>query len=112
ETPGSYRLVFDGLATIAEVFLNGEPVLESRSQFVTSEVPVMLGGRDSLAIVFRALNPHLKATGPRAKWRPQMITPPGMRMVRATLLGHMPGWCPDIDAIGPWRPIHLVREGG
>lgn len=112
ETPGAYRLVFDGLATIAEVFLNGGRILESRSQFVANEVAVTLGGRDSLAIVFRALNPHLKATGPRARWRPQMITPPGMRMVRATLLGHMPGWCPDIDAIGPWRPIHLVREGG
>ncbi|MDB5555710.1 MAG: beta-mannosidase [Rhizobium sp.] len=112
ETPGPHRLIFDGLAVIAEVFLNGERILESRSQFVSNEVPVTLRGDDSLAIAFRALNPYLKASGPRAKWRPQMITPAGMRMVRATLLGHMPGWCPEIDAIGPWRPIHLVRQGG
>lgn len=112
EAPGPARLVFEGLATIAEVYLNGDRVLESRSQFVSHDVAVQLTGNDVLAIAFRALAPHLKASGPRAKWRPQMITPPGMRMVRATLLGHMPGWCPDIHAIGPWRPVHLLREGG
>jgi beta-mannosidase len=112
EAPGPARLVFEGLATIAEVYLNGERVLDSRSQFVTNDVPVTLAGNDRLAIAFRALVPHLKAPGPRAKWRPQMITPPGMRMVRATLLGHMPGWCPEVHAVGPWRPVHLLREGG
>ena len=112
EPPGPARLVFGGLATICEVFLNGERILDSRSQFVTHDVPVTLTGADRLAIAFRALAPHLRANGPRAKWRPQMITPPGMRMVRATLLGHMPGWCPEIHAVGPWRPVHLIREGG
>lgn len=112
EAPGPARLVFEGLATIAEVFLNGEKILDSRSQFVSHDVAVTLTGADVLAIAFRAMAPHLKAPGPRARWRPQMITPPGMRMVRATLLGHMPGWCPDIHAIGPWRPVNLLREGG
>ena len=112
EAPGPARLVFEGLATVAEVYLNGQRVLDSRSQFVGNDVPVTLDGKDTLAIAFRALAPHLKTPGPRAKWRPQMITPPGMRMVRATLLGHMPGWCPDIHAIGPWRPVHLLRDGG
>jgi beta-mannosidase len=112
EAPGPARLIFEGLATIAEVYLNGHRVLDSRSQFVTHDVPVTLAGNDTLAIAFRALAPHLKAAGPRAKWRPQMITPPGMRMVRATLLGHMPGWCPEIHAVGPWRPVHLLRDGG
>lgn len=112
EAPGPARLVFEGLATIAEIYFNGERVLDSRSQFVSHDVPVTLSGKDQLAIAFRALAPHLKASGPRAKWRPQMITPPGMRMVRATLLGHMPGWCPEIHAVGPWRPVHLLRDGG
>lgn len=112
EAPGPARLVFEGLSVIAEVYLNGERILESRSQFVSHDVPVTLSGDDRLAIAFRALAPHLKASGPRARWRPQMITPPGMRMVRATLLGHMPGWCPEVHAVGPWRPVHLLREGG
>ncbi|MCB1445094.1 MAG: glycoside hydrolase family 2 protein [Rhizobiaceae bacterium] len=112
ESPGPARLVLEGLATVCEIFLNGGRIAESRSQFVTHDLAVTLTGSDRLAIAFRAMTPHLKASGPRAKWRPQMITPPGMRMVRATLLGHMPGWCPDIHAIGPWRPVHLIREGG
>ncbi|MBX9454939.1 MAG: glycoside hydrolase family 2 protein [Rhizobium sp.] len=112
EPSGPARLIFEGLATIAEVYLNGARILDSRSQFVSNDVPVTLAGNDHLAIAFRALAPHLKAPGPRAKWRPQMITPPGMRMVRATLLGHMPGWCPEVHAVGPWRPVHLLRDGG
>lgn len=112
EAPGPARLILEGLATIAEVYLNGQRILDSRSQFVTHDVPVTLAGNDTLAIAFRALAPHLKAAGPRAKWRPQMITPPGMRMVRTTLLGHMPGWCPEVHAVGPWRPVHLLRDGG
>ncbi|MDO6962401.1 glycoside hydrolase family 2 protein [Rhizobium alvei] len=110
ERPGPVRLVFEGLATIAEVYFNDECVLKSANQFAAQEVAVTLTGEDRLAICFRALNPQLKAQGPRARWRPQMITPPGLRLIRTTLLGHMPGWCPSIDVVGPYRPITMVRE--
>jgi beta-mannosidase len=111
QTPGPARLEFAGLATIAEVYLNDEKILDSRSQFIPYDVPVMLMGTDRLAICFRALDPHLKTAGPRARWRPQMVTPPAMRLVRSTLLGHMPGWCPNVEVVGPFRPIHLIHEG-
>ncbi|NKN39727.1 glycoside hydrolase family 2 protein [Agrobacterium sp. a22-2] len=109
EEPGNAVLRFSGLATIAEVFLNGVLVLSSDSMFESHDLPVTLTGDDQLAICFRALAPHLAKRGPRARWRPQMMSNQGLRLIRTTALGYMPGWCPEIHAAGPWRPISLIR---
>ncbi|OCJ03216.1 beta-mannosidase [Rhizobium sp. AC44/96] len=108
--PGDAILRFEGLATLCHVFLNGQEILSSESMFTAHEIPVTLLGGDELALCFRALAPRLAESGPRARWRPQMITPQGLKNVRTTLLGRMPGWCPEIHAVGPWRPITLVRR--
>ena len=105
-------LRFDGLSTIAEIFLNGELIAASQSMFERLEVPVELTGADELSICFRALSPRLEKTGPRARWRPQMMNTQGLRLIRTTALGYMPGWCPEIHAAGPWRPISLIRQAG
>ncbi|MBB5042981.1 glycoside hydrolase family 2 protein [Shinella fusca] len=109
EAPGEAMLHFDGLATITEIWWNGALALSSDSMFVRHTLPVTLTGGDRLALCFRALKPHLEKRGPRARWRPQMITPQGLRLVRTTLLGRMPGWCPEVHAVGPWRPVRLAR---
>ncbi len=109
EAPGEAVLHFDGLATITEIWWNGALLLSSNSMFVRHALPVTLTGNDRLALCFRALKPHLEKRGPRARWRPQMITPQGLRLVRTTLLGRMPGWCPEVHASGPWRPVRLTR---
>jgi beta-mannosidase len=109
EAPGDAVLHFDGLATIAEIWWNGTLLLTSDSMFVRHDLPVTLSGHDRLVLCFRALKPHLEKRGPRARWRPQMITPQGLRLVRTTLLGRMPGWCPEVHAAGPWRPVRLSR---
>ncbi|CAM5396494.1 hypothetical protein MAUB1S_06750 [Mycolicibacterium aubagnense] len=109
EPPGPAMLHFDGLATVAEIYWNGDLVLTSGSMFIGHELAVTLTGKDRLAVCFRALAPHLEKRGARARWRPQMITPPGLRLVRTTVLGYMPGWCPEIHAAGPYRPIRLTR---
>jgi beta-mannosidase len=106
---GDAVLRLEGLATLCEVFLNGEKILVSESMFEAHDIAVSLLGGDELALCFRALEPRLSEPGPRARWRPQMITPQGLRLVRTTLLGHMPGWCPEIHAVGPWRPVSLLR---
>ncbi len=111
EAPGPAILRFDGLATIAEVFFNGVPVLSSQSMYEGHDVPVELTGTDELAICFRALAPHLDRSGPRARWRPQMMNSQGLRLIRTTTLGYMPGWCPEVHAAGPWRPVSLIRPG-
>lgn len=108
--PGRYRLCLDGLATIAQVYLNDVEVLSSRNMFRKYSLTVELASRNVLKICFRALEPELNAKGPRARWKPQLATSQGLRLVRTTLLGHMPGWCPEIHAVGPYRPIRLEPE--
>ena len=111
DDPGPRTLVLDGLATIAEVWWNGERVLVSDSMFLAHEVAVEARDANVLAICFRALSPRLDQKGPRARWRPQIAVSQGLRLIRTTLLGHMPGWCPEVHAVGPWRPISLVAPG-
>ncbi|MDQ0564347.1 beta-mannosidase [Rhizobium mesoamericanum] len=106
---GDAVLRLEGLATFCEVFLNGQKILVSASMFEAHDLAVHLHGGDELALCFRALEPGLGEPGPRARWRPQMITPQGLRLVRTTLLGHMPSWCPEIHAVGPWRPVSLLH---
>ncbi|QCI63692.1 glycosyl hydrolase 2 galactose-binding domain-containing protein [Phreatobacter stygius] len=103
---GPQTLRLEGLATLAEVFLDGEPVLVSHSMFLCHEVDFTGTGRHALAIRFKALNPALaSAKGPRPRWRPMMITPGSLRLIRTTPLGHMPGWSPPVATVGPWRAI-------
>ena len=107
---GAFTLRFEGLATVADVYLNEAIILSSESMYETYDVEVQLSGGDGLAIHFRAMAPFLEASGPRARWRPQMMDTQGLRLVRTTLLGHMPGWCPSVQAVGPWRPIRLIPK--
>ena len=109
EAPGPAILRFEGLATIAEIWLNGERLHSCESMFEPVDLPVTLTGSDELAIAFRALRQHLSKKGPRARWRPQMMSEQGLRLIRTTPLGYMPGWCPEIHAVGPWRPVTLIR---
>lgn len=112
EATGPQTLRFHGLATLAEVWLNGKSVLTSDSMFHSHEVAVVCEGRNELRICFRALEPALKGKKGRARWRPRMIEPGALRFVRTTLLGHMGGWCPPVHAVGPWRAIERVEEAG
>lgn len=109
---GPATLLFEGLAGPAEVFLDDAPILGSASMFLAQSHQFAASGRHDLAIRFAALNPLLaSAKGPRQRWRPQMIQPGALRLVRTTPLGHMPGWSPDVAVIGPWQPVSVVLHG-
>lgn len=110
EAPGPATLRFSGLATICDIFFNGELLLQTDSMFLGYDLPVTLTGKDELALCFHALAPRLSQKGPRARWRTQLMNTQGLRLIRTTALGYMPGWCPEVHAVGPWRPISISRS--
>ncbi len=107
EGQGPALLRFEGLATIADVFLDGALVLASDNMFLAHELTLDLSGRHDLAIAFRSLEAHCAGKKGRARWRPRLVRPPSLRFARALLLGHIPGWGPPVHAVGPWRSVSI-----
>lgn len=102
-------LHFGGLATIAEVWLNGIRILSSTNMHLAHRVEVTpyLRADNLLVIAFRALRAATHPARPRARWRTALVDRQELRWFRTTLLGRMPGWTPPVDPVGPWRPVCL-----
>lgn len=108
---GPRKLRFEGLATVAEVFFDDVLILTASSMFQPYEADIVLDGTHWMHIAFRSLNHVLAAAkGPRARWKTLMIAEPKLRFLRTTLVGHMPGWCPPVDVVGPYRSVLLIHE--
>jgi len=107
---GPRTLRFEGLATVAEVWLNGVRILASDNMFLDHEVDVDLGGDDALLNAFRSLDAALERRKARARWRTRLVESNSLRLIRTTLLGHMTGWQPAIHAVGPWRAVVLIEQ--
>jgi len=106
-------LTLGGIATVAEVYLNGERVLDSDSMFATHELDVggLLQGENELAICCRALEPLLRVSRrPRARWRTRLVADGNLRFFRTMLLGRAPGFAGAPAVVGPWRPVRLERR--
>ena len=100
-------LQLGGIATVAEVSLNGQLLVESESMFVRHEIDVgdRLQGANELVIRCSALAPLLRGRRkPRARWRTRFADP-NMRFFRTALLGRAPGFAPG-------RPCRAVAPGG
>lgn len=110
------QLRFDGLAGLADVWLNDEPVLSTRNMFTTERVDVTgrLRPDNELRIRFRSLDGELAARKPRPRWKTALVDAQNLRWVRTTLLGRIPGWTPPIHPVGVWKPVWLetVSPGG
>ena len=109
---GEYLLDFSGLATLADIYLDAQPIARSTSMFVPVRVRVALHGTHTLHIAFRSLDAHLATIRlPRARWPAAMISRQALRGVRTTLIGHLPDWCPEIHCVGPWLGMRLIAAG-
>jgi len=107
-------LRLDGVATVADVYLNGEHVLASESMFAAHAIDVgaRLKSSNELTIRCRALAPLLRERRkPRARWRTKLVSDGELRWFRTMLLGRAPGLAPGPAAVGPWRPVWLELRG-
>jgi beta-mannosidase len=112
---GSWWLCLDGIASVAEVWLNGEVVATVPGMF--SAVEVHVTGRlrptgNTLAIRCLPVDALLAVKRPRPRWRTPMVAHQQLRWVRTTMLGRTPGWTPPAAPVGPWRPVRLERRRG
>jgi beta-mannosidase len=100
-----------GIATVADVWLDGSPLLESDNMFRSHERTLERGGGE-LVIRCRALDTLLAARRPRPRWKAPMVENQQLRWFRTTLLGRTPGWSPPVPPVGPWRAVRLERRRG
>ncbi len=106
-----WLLEVDGLATLADVWLNGTHLVRSESMFATWAVPVdRLEDENELCVRFAALSPVLEQRRPRPRWKVRGVTSQNLRWIRTSLLGRQAGWASIPVPVGPWRPIRLRRR--
>ena len=112
DSTGPHLLTFHGLATLADVWLNGEHVLHSENMFLAHEVEVAeLRAENELLVRFSPLRHHLEQMGrrrPRARWRTVRLQHQNLRWVRTTTLGRVSGRVATAAPVGPWRPVTLL----
>ncbi len=95
------RLMFDGLATVAEIWLDGVLAARSANMFRAVTVP-LCPGEHELALAFRSI-PRQKR--PRPRWKTNLVNDQDLRWTRTSLMGRIPAWCPPFPPVGPWRAI-------
>ncbi|HWA97295.1 MAG TPA: glycoside hydrolase family 2 protein [Pirellulales bacterium] len=102
-------LCCDGLATLAEIWLNGQPLSATDNMFRQYRIDASAHrkGQNELAIRFRSLTEALKAKRPRPRWKTNLVAQQQLRWMRTSLLGRIPGWSPVAPIVGPWRAIRF-----
>lgn len=109
EAPAELRL--HGLASVADVYLDGVLLLRSENMFHAHAIDIATPGRHALHIAFRSVEREIAEKSGRARWRPRMIAPAGLRHIRTSALGRLPGFAPPTPAVGPWRGVEIVEHG-
>jgi beta-mannosidase len=107
-------LHLDGLATLADVWLNGELLLQSDNMFRRHAVDVTsrLRPQNELYVRFRSFERALAERRPRPRFRTRLVERQQLRWFRTTLLGRIPGWTPPVVPVGPYRAVRLERWRG
>jgi beta-mannosidase len=107
--PRGERLHLGGLATFAEVSVDGKHVLSSDNMYHAHIVELPEDAR-SLELRFAPLSDALAQKRPRPRWKTRLTSHQQLRFIRTSLVGRMPGWSPPVAPVGPWRPVRVERR--
>lgn len=112
QTAGHTFLQFDGLLTLADVYLNNVLILQSHNAFHAHSIDVSdkIKEKNELYICFKALTPLLNAKHARAKFSTRLINARNLRFIRTPILGYTPGFSASTKAVGPYRAIRLINQ--
>ena len=103
---------FQGLATLADVWLNGEHILSSDNMFVGHVVDAGRALRETNELVMRfaSLTEALGRKRPRPRWKTRLVMTQNLRWFRTSLLGRMPGLSASAQPVGPWKPVVITQR--
>jgi len=98
---------FKGLATVADIWLNGHLICKTDNMFklYCIDVAEYIKEKNELFIRFQALNKLIANHKARPAWKTKVVKQQQLRWFRTTLLGRIPGWTPPVAPVGPWQEI-------
>ncbi|MCJ0980097.1 beta-mannosidase [Rhodococcus sp. ARC_M12] len=103
------RLTFGGIATRAQIWIDGIHRASVASMFVPETLDLTdCGDTVAIAVHIESLAARLKSRRPRGRWRSSLVAAQGLRHERTTMLGRAPVYGPLPVPVGPWRPVSMT----
>jgi beta-mannosidase len=105
------QLEFGGLDTIAEVYLNGKPILSAKDMHLKYQVDVnglLRKGANELTVVFASQEDWAEAQEKKVGKYPNAYSDP-TNQIRKMACNYGWDWGPTLVTAGIWRPIQLVQ---
>ncbi len=104
------KLIFEGLDTYAEVWLNGILILKASNMFRRQEIECnrsLLPVGNKLKVVFMPVNKLIKE---RSASLPFALPGGEWAWIRKAAYHFGWDWCPRFVTCGIWRPVYLLQE--
>ena len=110
------ELVFEGLDTLAEVYVNGTLVLKADNMFREWRADIkshLKPGENQLLVFFPSVISEAPKIAARDAWRAKTAPlPPEKTYVRKAAYEYGWDWGPTFVTCGIWRPVHLEGWDG
>ena len=105
-------LRFDGLATLATVWIDGREVARHTTAMRALDIALdgLPAGDHDLVVVCRGLSSFDAPARPRQRWKTRLVPDARLRWLRTPLFGHMPGWTPPWPVVGPYREVRVLDK--